>query len=246
VGRPIRILLIRHAVSEANLDKKVNARLPDPQIPLAAIGHDQASRAAAELVRHLQQLPDFAQQRNRILCSPYRRTRETSTHFEQAFTDAGIAFDRREDIALREISFGLFDGLDDDELAEIYPREHAHYEKHKSFEGEFYAPMPMGEARVQVADRVKTVFGTILRDNSPERQDRINNFFIVSHGVTIRAFIMQWMHHTPEWFEQQPNPQNVSINCIRSDGTHPYHHGIVFDGYPYERNKQQKREEGEA
>ncbi|MGA2127065.1 MAG: hypothetical protein ABSG76_13030 [Xanthobacteraceae bacterium] len=52
--------------------------------------------------------------------------------------------------------------------------EYDHYDKHKRFEGEFFAPMPLGESRVHVADRVKGVFGTILRDASPERSSPID------------------------------------------------------------------------
>jgi 2,3-bisphosphoglycerate-dependent phosphoglycerate mutase len=127
------------------------------------------------------------------------------------------------------MSYGLFDGLRDEELPNTYPREHAYYQKHVDFEGEFYAPMPLGESRVQVADRVKGVFGTLIRDNR-ERENgwRIRNFIIVSHGVTIRAFIMQWLHLTPEWYQAQRNPANASVLMISSDGREPVraHHPL--------------------
>ncbi len=244
MARSIRLFGVRHAVSAANLEREVNKRLPDNQVPLAEAGHEQADIAGKALAEFIRDVPGFEPQRTRILCSPYLRTRQTSAAIERQLTRHGIEFDKREEIALREISFGLFDGIADEELPVIFPLEHAHYKKHVDFEGEFYAPMPLGESRVQVADRVKTVFGTILRDASPDRKDRINNFIIVSHGVTLRAFQMQWLHKSPEWYSEQTNPQNASISLIESDGKGPYRTSTVFEGFPYERNKQTTREEG--
>ena len=114
--------------------------------------------------------PCRAKTRIRILCSPYVRTRQTSAAIEKALTAAGMPFDRREAVELREISFGLFDGIADEDLPKSFPQEYEHYEKHKQFEGEFFAPMPLGESRVHVADRVKGVFGTILRDAIPRAE----------------------------------------------------------------------------
>ena len=241
--RPINILLVRHAVSAANLDRNLYTRLPDTKVPLAPKGHEEARAAGDAIAAWLKAQAEPGG--TRIYCSPYQRTRETCTHIEAALTDQAIAHDRIEELALREMSYGLFDGLRDEELPNTFPREHAHYQKHVDFEGEFYAPMPLGESRVQVADRVKGVFGTIIRDNR-ERDDgwRIRNFIIVSHGVTIRAFIMQWLHLTPEWFQTQHNPANASVALITSDGDSPYEHRTLFEGFPHRPTKQDAREEG--
>jgi 2,3-bisphosphoglycerate-dependent phosphoglycerate mutase len=241
MARDINIFLFRHAVSEANLDKSVNARLPDNRVPLAAVGHTQARDAAIPLAEHLKIIGG----KTRILCSPYVRTRETSAQIENVFTEKGIKFDKREEIALREISFGLFDGLSEEDIPKVYPREYEHYQKYLDFEGEFWAPMPMGESRAQVADRVKGVFGTILRDSSRERLDPIHNFIVVSHGVTIRAFLMQWLHLSPEWYGEQKNPANASIIKVSKSpiGDH-YVHEEFYEGFPHIRvSEQDKREE---
>jgi 2,3-bisphosphoglycerate-dependent phosphoglycerate mutase len=58
------------------------------------------------------------------------------------------------------------------------------------------------------------VFGTILRDASTGRTDPIPDFIIVSRGVTIRAFRMQWMHYSWKWYEQEKNPRNCSVQLI--------------------------------
>lgn len=225
----VNIYLVRHATSSANLDKEVYLSQPDFNVPLAPHGKDQ-SIAAGKFLR------DNLVGRTRMLVSPYRRTRETADGIEIGLDDH--AHDRREELALREISFGLFDGISDENLPKEFPLEYAHYKKHVDFEGEFFSPMPLGESRAQVADRVKTVFGTILRD----AHNGIENFIVVSHGVTIRTFIMQWMHYSPEWYAEQPNPLNASIIRISSDGVSPYRVETVFEGFEKTDTLQSKRE----
>ena len=50
-ARPIRIFLVRHGESEANLDKTVNIRLPDHGIALSPQGHQQAAKAGARSIK---------------------------------------------------------------------------------------------------------------------------------------------------------------------------------------------------
>ena len=183
----------------------------------------------------------------RILRSPYARARQTSEMIEPALKAAAVTFDRREAVELREIQFGLFDGIADEDLPRLFPREYEHYEKHKRFEGEFFAPMPLGESRRGVADRVKGVFGTILRDASTDRPKPITDFIIVSHGVTIRCFCMQRMHYLWEWYERERNPQNCSAHLIEGRATGGYDDRLVFEGFGTTRpSQQERREEGQV
>jgi broad specificity phosphatase PhoE len=256
----IRLFLIRHGLSEANLDKAVNLRVPDHAVQLAEQGHAQANAAGAALAQYLRDHPvpgevglptrdlppgmewSVQPRRARMLVSPYRRTRETADGLT-AGLDKAVSFDRREASELREISFGLFDGLEDHEIPDHYPREHAHYQKHKAFEGEFFAPMPLGESRVQVMDRVKTVFGTIQRDADPSRETPILDFFIVSHGVTIRAFETAWMHKPWEFYGTLRNPANCSIKLISGGPGQGYAVSTIFDGFRTERATHQAARE---
>ena len=241
-ARTLRIFLVRHGQSEANLDKTVNARLPDHKIELSPEGQTQAASVGEYLARTLADARHL-----RILCSPYLRARQTSAGIERALAAAAINFDKREAIELRELQFGLFDGIADEDLAKRFPLEYEHYEKHKRFEGEFFAPMPLGESRCDVADRVKGVFGTILRDASADRPNRITDFIVVSHGVTIRCFRMQWMHYTWEWYEREKNPANCSAQLIEARDGGGYTDRLVFDGFETARpSRQERREEGQV
>jgi broad specificity phosphatase PhoE len=283
----IRIFLVRHGLSEANMDKSVNARKPDHAVELAGSpesddpienGHAQAYLSGLELVKMIQadsaadphhdKTASFGsgellqRRRMRLLVSPYLRTRQTADGLQRALDEAGLVYDRREVMELREISFGLYDGLEDHELKEVFPREHAHYQKHVDFAGELFAPMPMGESRIQVGDRVKGVFGTILRDAQDRRADTLQtalqkrdrpldagpilDFVVVSHGVTIRQFIHRWMHWPWEKVEAEPNPGNCAIHLIEGASGTGWTDERVFEGFRHVRGheRQEEREDG--
>lgn len=211
----LNILLVRHGLSAGNKDKKVHHELPDHAIPLAEEGFVQARRAGLSIKSYLHD-NNLADTHVRLWQSPYLRTRQTAqeivntqwrTHKKSIITDV------REDVALCEQQFGLFDGLTNKELKVKYPDEHAHYEKCERFDGRFWARMPLGESRFDVTLRVHQMFGTWVRD--AERHG-VNTIVVVSHGVTIRAIMMRWLHRSFEWFESEPNPGNCSVRVISS------------------------------
>ena len=60
----------------------------------------------------------------------------------------------------------------------------------------------MGESCFDVCTRVALLFGSINRDRFARRfgrdKDGVDTFILVSHGVTIRAFILMWAKQSPE------------------------------------------------
>lgn len=213
----MNIYLVRHGQSTANVDKTVHETVADHAIPLSEKGLNQASLAGSFLRGYLSPTVGSGGYPLRMWVSPYQRTRETAAKISQKLCDGsgnGLKFDVREHINLVEQQFGLFDGVPDEELPIRFPSEHEHYTKCEQFEGRFWARMPLGESRFDVALRVHQAFGTFHRD--AERHG-INNIIVVCHGVVVRAFIMQWLHLPVEWFEREPNPKNCSIRLI-SDG----------------------------
>ncbi len=207
----MRIILVRHGESITNVDPSIYAYTPDHVVPLSDTGRTQAANAGHFLRDYFSKLPrDDTFSAVRMWTSPYRRTRETADELETAIGES-IDFDRREHINLCEQQFGLFDGIPDDELPTRLPSEFAHYKKCLDHEGKFWARMPLGESRFDVAVRVRQTFGTFHRD--AERWG-YKNIIVISHGVTFRAFILQWLHLTPEWFDAEPNPGNCWIRLI--------------------------------
>lgn len=210
----MRIYLVRHGESLGNVDRSVHERMADHAIPLSDRGRQQA----VDVGRWLDWQSASWSTPCRIWTSPYRRARETAE-----LLGMGLACDGpRDHVLLAEQQFGLFDGVPDDELPLRFPAEHAHYAKHEAFEGRFWARMPLGESRFDVAVRVHQAFGTFHRDAD---RHGIKTIVVVCHGVTMRAFVMMWLHHSPEWFEAQPNPKNGSV-WLLEDGVD---RGIVFE-----------------
>ncbi|MFC1672666.1 histidine phosphatase family protein [Pseudomonadota bacterium] len=222
----IKLFLVRHGETEGNVDRAAHKRVADHAIQLTEDGIDQARQAGQFLADYFESQPEgelITPANTRLWSSPYKRARETGRHMSEYLGDFVGA--TREDIRLAEQQFGLFDGLESDEIAAQFPNEHQHYEKCKTFGGRFWARMPGGESRFDVALRVHDFFGTIQRD---AEKHGIHNLIIVGHGVTNRAIVMRWLHLTPEWFEAEENPNNASIRQI----TGTQDRGYVFPGFP--------------
>lgn len=73
----------------------------------------------------------------------------------------------------------------------------------------FYYRIPDGESGADVYDRVSTFLDTLHRDF--EKHNYPENVLIVSHGLTIRLFLMRWFHWSVEEFENLHNPKNCQI-----------------------------------
>ena len=211
----MNIYLVRHGESMSNLNKDVHKTTADHEIGLSPSGVFHAQEAGRMIRDHLEARYRAAclspWKHIRLWTSPYKRTRQTADEIEREL-ESWIK-DRREHALLCEQQFGLFDGLSDEELEERYPDEHAHYKKCEDHGGRFWARMPLGESRFDVACRVHQAFGTFHRDND---KHGINSIIVVCHGVTMRAFVMMWCHLTPEWFDAEPNPKNGAVRLISS------------------------------
>ena len=98
--------------------------------------------------------------------------------------------------------------------------------------GKFWARMPLGESRFDVAIRVHEAFGTFHRD---AERNGVRNIIIICHGVTLRAFVMMWRHLQYEWLDRQPNPSNCDIYHIEAgasgdDGRYVYRTSAELGG----------------
>lgn len=207
------IYSVRHGESIANINPKIYHSTPDHAVPLSQLGEQQAALAGKKLCELIPQ--DVDTEKLRIWTSPYKRTRQTAQILlGQLQSRFPAQVDIREDICLSEQQFGLFDGLTNDELKQKFPLEYHYYDLAEKHEGKFWVRMPLGESRFDVATRVKQTFGTFHRDFEKRG---IDNIVVICHGVTLRAFAMQWLHLPYEWFENQPNPKNCEIFHIDAE-----------------------------
>jgi len=228
----MNIFLIRHAISEANLDKSVHGKVADHAIKLAnPLGIEQAQNAGMFLNGYFN--INFPNEKARMWVSPYTRTRETAS--EIITKTEPYILDVRENIHLVEQQYGLFDGISDPsillEIQQQHPNEWNYYQKQKKFEGKFWARMPLGESQFDVCLRVQQCFGTFQRDL---QKHNIENIIIVAHGLSIRAFIMSWMHYPVEWFNNEENPNNCSIRLLQDN----VDKGYIFEGFDKHKYKE--------
>ncbi len=219
----MRILLVRHGESLGNVDPTIHTTTADHAVPLSERGREQALEAGRRIAAHFAERPTEDVRHVRLWVSPYARTRETADAIQE--TAGRYITDRKEHILLCEQQFGLFDGVPDTELPVRFPQEFAYYDMQCRFGGKFWARMPMGESRFDVAKRIHQAFGTFHRD---AEFHGIHDIIVICHGVTLRAFVMMWCHLSPEWFESEKNPRNCAVRIIDSG----VDHGYLFDGFP--------------
>jgi broad specificity phosphatase PhoE len=195
--KPKRIILIRHAQSMSNADRTVHATLPDYQTPLTPLGREQA-RAAGEQLSTL-----LAGEPLRAYVSPYYRTRETFAGLSAA---PGLnVVGSYEDPRIREQDFGHLRAVQAHELIDA---------ERVAF-GTFFYRIPDGESGADVFDRMSSFLDTLWRDFA--KLDYPPNALLVSHGLTIRLFLMRWFHWSVEKFERLRNPQNCEHFVMNLD-----------------------------
>ena len=75
--------------------------------------------------------------------------------------------------------------------------------------GTFYYRIPGGEAGTDVYDRINDLLDSLSRDFADA--DFPENCVLVTHGLTIRLFLMRFFHLTVEDFESMAAPQNCAL-----------------------------------
>ncbi len=82
--------------------------------------------------------------------------------------------------------------------------------------GRFYYRFPDGgESGFDVYDRVSGFIGTLQRDvmdlNDASNFDDKMTICLVTHGLTLRLFLMRWFQYTVHEFERSYNPENGRV-----------------------------------
>lgn len=189
--KPKRIILIRHGESEGNVDKNVYGNTPDYALELTERGKTQAFEAGKELKKIVGGESLF------FYISPMWRTRTTFEEVVKSFDPSNYKL--QEEPRIREQEWGHLRSRE----------EGAEVEKARDAYGTFYFRIPDGESAADVYDRVSDFFGTMHRDfDKPNFPD---NAVIITHGMTIRLFLMRWYHWTVEEFELLANPRNCEV-----------------------------------
>ena len=232
--KPDRIFLVRHGQSTGNVDKEVYAETPDYALQLTPLGVTQAETVGKELKSIIG--PEQAVQ---FYVSPFWRTRQTYAEIRKSFPIPDPDLYRYyEDPRLREQEWGQ-----NMESREGYKQK---VEEYRDGYGHFYYRFrDGGESCADVFDRMSDFMNTMFRDF--QKKDFPRNCIIVTHGMTMRLFIMRWFHCTVEEFESWGNPKNCQYLLLeRQEGEkyrlmtplrkHEIRHNFQFPFADYDPN----------
>jgi len=193
--KPKRIILIRHGESEGNLNSSLYKTTPDYALKLTQKGVSQAKQAGKEIKSLIGDESIY------VYLSPFFRTRETFEHIRELISDNLTK--AIEDPRIREQDWGHL----------RHPDDNKKIMKARDEFGTFYYRIPDGESGADVYDRVTTFLDTMYRDF--EKHNYPENTLIVSHGLTIRLFLMRWFHWSVEEYESKHNPKNCEIIVMK-------------------------------
>lgn len=204
----MKIFLIRHGESMQNTGLNYELKIPDHKVYLSDKGKIQANEAGVFLKQYVD-IYKIDLNKSTLWVSPYNRTRETASIINNYLNIKDV----KEDIALIEQRYGLFSDNPIEECKKKFPEQFELYDRYYQNDGKFYAKLPQGESPYDVALRARQFIDTIFRDYNEGKE----NFFIVTHGTTIRAFLLSYFHYSPEWFNDEPNMENCSIRLIEKE-----------------------------
>ena len=189
--RPKRIILVRHGQSEGNVDPTIYNKTPDYKLNLSATGREEARDAGIKIKELIDDENMY------VYRSPYYRVRQTYEEIQKSVIDN--VSECVEDPRLREQDWG--------HLRDV--AEGKKIDKERDEYGPFYFRIPDGESVADVYDRVNTFLETMHRDFA--KPEFPKNVLIVTHGMTLRLFLMRWLHWSVEYFEKLRNPKNCQI-----------------------------------
>lgn len=191
------IKLVRHGESEANTGRMLAHETGDHAIPLSPRGAAQARDVGARIGRAFLESAI-------VYTSPYRRTRET---LAEIFAGAGLTAPggprgRYEDPRLREVEHGYEPIEGQEEL--------------RAKHGWFYYRFRGGESPADCYDRTSSFLESMMRQIERKSTGRV---LIVTHGLTIRCFVMRFLHLLVEEFDSLANPANCDVVTLADKTT---------------------------
>ncbi len=200
--RPERIILIRHGESQGNADNSLYQTTQDFALTLSPHGMEQAKEAGTQISKIIGDGSLY------VYLSPYHRTRETYKYISE--TIQKNVKNVVEDPRLREQDWGHLRN----------PDENKGISEARDNFSTFYYRIPDGESGADVFDRISNFLDTLHRDI--KKPDFPENMLIVTHGLTLRLFLMRWFHWTVEEFESLRNPKNCQIVVMEKQADDHY------------------------
>lgn len=202
--KPDRIIIVRHGESQGNVDKNIYKDIPDYALQLTPKGIEQANAVGKQIHTITGDTPC------QFYVSPFWRTRQTYLQIAKYFGIDQIRY--YEDPRLREQEWGQ----------DLVSREGYSHERENDRDayGHFYYRFRDGESCADVYDRVSDFMGTMFRDF--RKEDFPRTCVIVTHGMTMRLFLMRFFHASVEEFETWSNPKNCGTFLLERNASGKY------------------------
>ena len=171
-----QLVIVRHGESQRNIGKQAaqaagrleyGEGVRDMDVALTACGTRQAETTGKYLSGKFKL--------DRAFVSPYLRTVQTAQLMLKPFSNPiEVTLEER----IREKEFGILDGLTKKGIHEKYPVE----ERRRERDGKYYYRPPGGESYPDVALRVHSFIGTLVRECARQ------SVLLVCHSVIVLAF----------------------------------------------------------
>jgi broad specificity phosphatase PhoE len=201
------LVLVRHGESEGNVAaaaahaagaEQIALTQRDPDVPLSAVGVDQAVALGTGLAPLL---ADAAA----VWSSPYVRALQTA---QVALTAAGTEVPIVADERLRDRELGVLDLLTNEGVARHFPLE----AQRRQWWGKFYHRPPGGESWADVALRLRSFLGDLPAATDAERVVLVVHDAIV---MLVRYLLEGLDEHTVLQIEATDPVRNASITVLR-------------------------------
>lgn len=224
----MRILLVRHGESEANVDTSRYHEKGDQHVGLTKAGWHQGIRVGEFLGEVYQPLKEWPV----LYCSSFARARQTLSGI-LAGADSKVPGQPllREDARLVEHHFGAyfeFKNLSEQEgehpcLTELHERAVKAYSRDP-----FVTSYPMGDSTKDVCVALQSfIDGTFDR----KAREGAEDFLIVTHGAVIRYLIGLWAHlPMTDIHELVKIPGNTDVIQIQGEYKGGWEISKIFDG----------------
>jgi broad specificity phosphatase PhoE len=198
VGRPTRLLLLRHGQTEFSAQRRYSGRA-DPE--LTALGHAQAA-AVATAINGSDHLIEGVGQVSAVLSSPLRRARQTAQPVAAAL---GLPVTCHDDLI--ETDFGGWDGLT---FAEARARDP---ELHRRWLGDETVAAPGGESFADVGRRVARLRDELLAGYPGQ------TVLLISHVTPIKMLLRMALDAGPSvLYRMHLDLASLSIAELYPDG----------------------------
>jgi broad specificity phosphatase PhoE len=200
--QPRKIVVMRHAESQEDIDKSVYAHTADLDVPLSADGISQAMNVRLTLAELLDS------KRIHVYMSPGLRLKQTYDLLTASFGD-DFRFSHTVEPQIQKQFWG-----------DVTVENRREIEIARYREGVLVYQFPNGESGPQLIRRFESFVESLREDFA--REDFPENMIVLTHGFEMRLFLMVWFGWDTRYFERLANPRNCEAVelSLQTDGTY--------------------------